>query len=241
MFRGLHYNKLVLSLVSLFAFQQLDANDKNSIINANISVDFMSMHTWRGYATSYSPTVEPTFELSTPNSTFGIWAAHSIDNNYSELDLYFTQTYKNISFTIFDYYCPPSYKNSNEITDYTQNTTKHTIELALEYSNMFNTPFNFMVASMIYGDDTNSEGKNRYSTYFQLSYSTAIDKNTLDLVLGFNVFDNSYYADSFNVVNAGITTTRNLKVFKKKDISMQASLITNPVNDSLFLKFGFSL
>lgn len=240
--KGFIYNKLTFLLIFLSAYQYSSASNENSIFNANFSVDFMSMHTWRGYATSDMPTVEPSLELSTANSKVGIWAAHSIDGKYSEIDLYFSYQYKNITFSVFDYYCPPSYKETDEITNYTRYSTKHTIELALEYNNMFKSPFNFMVASMVYGDDLNSETKeNRYSTYFQFSYSTTIEKNSIDLVLGFNAFDNTYYADSFGIVNAGITTTRNLKAFKSKEIPLQASLITNPTMNSLFLKFGFTL
>jgi len=242
MIKGINYNKLAFSLMFFLTYQYVNANDKTNIFNTDFSVDFMSMHTWRGYATSYSPTIEPTLEFSTPNAKAGIWAAQSLDGNYTEIDLYFTQRYKNISFSIFDYYCPPSYKNTNEITDYTKHKTKHTIELALEYSNLFKSHFNFMITTMVYGDDLDSETKqNRYSTYFQFSYSTSIDKNTLDLVLGFNTFDNSYYANSFSIVNAGIKAKRNLKLFKSKEIPLQASVITNPINESLFLKFGFSL
>ena len=241
MAKGLNYNKLGLVVVLVFIFQNVNANSENSIFNTRFTVDFMSMHTWRGYATSYNPTIEPTFELSTDNSTTGIWTAQSIDGKYTEIDLYFTYKYKNISFTVFDYYCPSSYKSSDEITDYSKYTTKHTIELDLEINRLFKSPINFLVATMIYGDDLDSESKaNRYSTYFQFAYSKEIKENTFDLVLGFNAFK-SYYADQFGIVNAGISASRNLKAFKSKEIPLQASLITNPLMNSLFLKFGFTL
>jgi len=98
-----------------------------------------------------------------------------------------------------------------------------------------------MIATMVYGDDIHDETmKNRYSTYFQFGYSTIINKNNINLVLGFNAFE-SYYSNSFGVVNTGISTSRNIKVFNKKEIPLQASLITNPANNSLFIKFGFTL
>lgn len=241
MFKGLFKSKLSFVVLLVIAFFKVDANTKDDFLKANFSVDFMSMHTWRGYATSYAPTIEPTLELSTGNSTSGIWAAHSIDNKYTEIDMYFTYNYKNISFTIFDYYCPPTYKASSEITNYDKYSTKHTIELALEVSNILKTPFNFMVATMVYGDDLHNETlKNRYSTYFQFAYSTEINKNNIDLVLGFNTFE-SYYSDQFGIVNAGISTSKSIKVFKTKEIPLQAALITNPSNNSLFIKFGFTL
>lgn len=241
MAKRVQLGKLTLLVVLILVIKINYANTKNGIFNTKFTVDFMSMHTWRGYATSYAPTIEPTLELSTDNSTTGIWAAHSIDNQYTEIDLYFTYNYKNISFTIFDYYCPPSYKASSEITNYEKYSTKHTIELALEISNIINTPFDFMVATMVYGDDLHNETlENRYSTYFQLGYTTSIDQNNIDLVLGFNAFE-SYYADKFGIVNAGVKTSRNVSVFNKKEIPLQAALITNPLMNTLFIQFGFTL
>ncbi len=241
MLKGLFKNKFSFVVLFVIAFFNVNANTSDNFLKANFSVDFMSMHTWRGYATSYAPTIEPTVEISTGNSTTGIWAAQSIDNKYTEIDLYLTYNYKNISFTIFDYYCPPTYKSSSEITNFEKYSTKHTIELALEVSSIFKSPFDFMIATMVYGDDIHDETmKNRYSTYFQFGYSTIINKNNINLVLGFNAFE-SYYSNSFGVVNTGISTSRNIKVFNKKEIPLQASLITNPANNSLFIKFGFTL
>ena len=88
MAKRVNLSKLALVFVLALVINSSYANTDNGIFKTNFSVDFMSMHTWRGYATSYVPTIEPSFELSTDNSTMGIWAAHSIDNKYSEIDLY---------------------------------------------------------------------------------------------------------------------------------------------------------
>lgn len=94
---------------------------------------------------------------------------------------------------------------------------------------------------MVYGDDIHPETQeHRYSTYFELGYSTKIDESAVNLVLGFNAFE-SYYGDQFGVVNAGIGVSRNLKAFKTKEIPLKAALVTNPLANSLFLKFGFTL
>lgn len=241
MAKRVQLSKLALLVALVLVIKINYANTKEGIFKTRFTIDFMSMHTWRGYATSYTPTIEPTFQLSTSNSTTGIWAAHSIDNKYTEIDLYFTYYYKNISLTIFDYYCPPSYKSSDEITNYDRYSTKHTIELALNVNNILKTPVHFMIATMVYGDDLDSEtNQNRYSTYFQLAYSTEINENNIDLVLGFNAFK-SYYADQFGVVNAGIKTSRNLKAFKAKELPLQAALIANPLMNTLYIQFGFTL
>lgn len=241
MTKGVKQGKLLFTAALFIVFFSSKANNENDFFNAKFSVDFMSMHTWRGYATSLAPTIEPSIKLSTGNTTTGLWAAHSIDNEYTEIDLYFNYRYKNISFTIFDYYCPPTYKSTNEITNYEKYSTKHTIELVLELANILRSPVNFMIGTMVYGDDLNSEkNKNRYSTYFQFAYSTYLSENNIDLVLGFNTFE-SYYSDKFGIVNAGISASRNITIFNKKEIPLQAALISNPSNNTLFIKFGFTL
>ena len=238
---GLNSYKLILAgLIFLFS-QQSFANTKIDLFNTNFLVDFRSIHTWRGTAVSYSPTIEPSFEITRNNSTTGIWFAQSIDGNYTELDLYFTYKFKSLSFTIYDYYCPPSIQASNEIANYDKYTTKHTIELNLAYNGTPLFPIKILVATMVYGDDINSEtNQKNYSTYFQFGYTAEIDNNSIDIFLGFNSFK-SYYGDQFGVVNAGLTASKNIKTFKTKEIPVQASLITNPLANSLFLTFGFTL
>ncbi len=235
--------KIALTILFVIAFQKLNANEnsKNELFNTVLKVDFMSMHTWRGFVTSYSPTIEPSIEFTTNKSTTGLWLAHSIDGNYSELDLYFTHTWRNFSFTVYDYFCPQTYKKSNEITNYNKSTTKHTIELDVEFKGTPKFPIAILLATMVYGDDQNQEtNKNIYSTYFQFAYSKTIKKNNFNLALGFNAFE-SYYGSQFGIVNIEIDIIRNIKIFKTKEIPLQTSLIANPLTSSLYLKVGFTL
>ncbi|MCB2194316.1 MAG: hypothetical protein KQH79_00555 [Bacteroidetes bacterium] len=229
-------------VVGLLLFSNaISANNEDKILDSDITLDFRTMHIWRGSATSYTPTFEPSFEITRNNYTTGIWFAQSIDGNYTELDLYFSYNVKNFSFTIYDYYCPPSIETSKEITNYDKYTTKHTIELNAAFNGTKQLPIKLLVATMVYGDDINSDNnKNYYSTYVELGYSTVIDENALDIFVGFNTFE-SYYGDDFGIVNAGLTTSRNLKIYKSFEVPVQASIITNPMANSLFLNFGFTL
>lgn len=240
---GLFSYKLAFIILIVISTQQLfgSANEEIKILNTEFKVDFMNMHTWRGFATSFSPTIEPSFEIKRNNTTTGIWLAHSLDGNYSELDLYFTYNLKAFSFTVYDYYCPPSHRETNEITNYDKYTTKHTFELNAAFNGTDNFPISVLVATMVYGDDKHPETQeHRYSTYFELGYSTKIDESAVNLVLGFNAFE-SYYGDQFGVVNAGVGIVKNITAFKTKEIPLQASIVTNPLANSLFLKFGFTL
>lgn len=237
---GLVHYSIVFCII-IISSQSGFANKEINIIDTDIHVDFRSMHIWRGIATSYSPTIEPTFEINRKNYTTGIWLAQSFDGNYSELDLYLNYNYRDFSFTVYDYYCPPTIQASSEIANYRKNTTKHTLELNFSFNGNKQLPINILLATMVYGDDINSEtNKNNYSTYLQFGYSTVIDENTIELFLGLNTFE-SYYGENFGIVNAGLTASRNLNVHKSLIVPIQASLITNPLANSLFLSFGFTL
>lgn len=238
---GLNSYKLSFLVVAIFVSQASFADTNEKVLNTNIKVDFRSMHIWRGIASSYVPTIEPSFEVTKNNSTTGIWVAQSIDGNYTELDLYFTYEHKDFSFTLYDYYCPPSIQASNEIANYNQPNTNHTIELNLAFAGNERIPFSVLLATMVYGDDLDSEtNKHRYSSYIQLGYSSEIENSSIDLFVGINPFK-SYYGKTAGIAVAGITATKNLAISKTKSIPVQASLITNPMNNSLFLNFGFTL
>lgn len=233
--------KLSLIILIILISQSVCANKNEGLINTTIQIDFRSMHVWRGIATSYVPSIEPSFEINQNNYKTGIWFAQSIDGNYTELDLYLTYNYKNFSFTIYDYYCPPSIEASSEIANYDRNSTKHTIELDLAYLGSQEFPLKVLVATMIYGDDLNtSTNKNQYSTYLEFNYSTEIDEQSLNIFIGLNPFK-SYYSHKTGVINAGVTASRNVKLYRSLTIPFQASLITNPLSNSLFLSFGFTL
>lgn len=237
------YKLVIASLLNAIFFVSVSANEDEKVnaLNTTFKVDFMSMHTWRGSAATKLPAIEPSFEISNSNTTLGVWVAHSIDNKYSEMDLYLAYNYKHFTLTVLDYFCPASYKESNEITNFNKETTNHIIELTAAFNGTERLPISFMVGTMVYGYDRDSEtNENMYSTYFQFGYNTQIENSNLDFVLGFNTFD-SMYGDQFGIVNAGIKASRNLKAFKNKEIPLQASLITNPLANTMYLKFGFTL
>jgi len=236
----IRYSFLIAFLFSFFGKNTL-ANDDNKLLNTNISLDASTMHIWRGSASSNVPTFKPSFEVTRNNSTTGIWFAQSIDGNYTEMDLYFSYRYKSFSFTIYDYYCPTSIETSNEIANYNKYSTKHTIELNLAFNGSNRIPVKVLVATMVYGDDINSNSQEQnYSTYLEFAYNTQIENNSLDLFVGFNTFE-SYYGESFGIINAGLTASRSIKINESFKLPIQASLITNPMSNSLYLNFGFTL
>jgi hypothetical protein len=73
-----------------------------------------------------------------------------------------------------------------------------------------------------------------------LDYSTKIENSSINLFVGINPFK-SYYGESAGIANAGLKATKNLTISKTKTIPVEASLVTNPMKNTLFLNFGFTL
>ncbi|HAN19178.1 MAG: hypothetical protein A2X13_09750 [Bacteroidetes bacterium GWC2_33_15] len=218
-----------------------DLEDNHKPVNLNCQIDIMSQHLWRGYTMSNLPTFEPSFEIRVKDVTSGVWAAQSIDGKYSELDIYLKYSYKNISIGIFDYYCPPTFKQVSGFFDYNQGSTKHTLDFHLYYNGTEKLPFKFLLATMVYGDDINPEtNKNYFSTYAEIGYEQYIQNIKVNYILGINPYK-SYYGESSGIINTGIKVIGNLSFSGKKSIPVQSSILVNPMNDSVYLAMGFTL
>ncbi len=74
------------------------------------------------------------------------------------------------------------------------------------------------------------------STYFELVYSFSI----LDIFLGAG--KGFYTTDGkFNIVNLGISVSKNIKITEKFSLPVSASFITNPQAEKVHFVFGISL
>jgi len=232
---------ILFALISAYISKGNDIASKNKKINLNYQVDIVSQHLWRGYAISDLPSFEPSVEIQFRGFSSGIWAAQSIDGKYSELDIYLKYSIKNISFGIYDYYCPSSFKEIDNYYNFIQKTTNHTLDFHLFYNGTKNFPFKFLLATMVYGDDLNPEtNKNYYSTYAEIDYTLNIQNLKICYVLGLNPFK-SYYGDKPGIINTGIKTTGKLNFSKKSAIPIQASILLNPLNDIIHISMGITI
>jgi len=220
---------------------EIETQDSTKKIQFNYKADFMSQHLWRGYAMCDVPSVEPSVDLFFKGIGVGIWSAVSIDGKYFELDTYLKYTYQGFSFGIYDYYCPGSISSNHSVFNFSRYNTKHTIDLHFEYEWNSSFPLKVLVATMIYGDDLNIEtNKNQYSTYLELAYYFKIENFKVEYFVGYNPFK-SYYGEKPAIINAGIKSKGILKLFRNKQIPLQASIVNNPLTNKIYMVFGFEL
>ncbi len=76
--------------------------------------------------------------------------------------------------------------------------------------------------------------------YVELTYSGKVRDNAFDLFMGF-ALDDGLYGETFGVVNFGATVHKEIKFTDSFSLPVQASFITNPQAENMFLVFGISL
>ncbi len=211
-------------------------------LNFEFSAAFQSRHVWRGTLTCKAWNIQPTFNVSRKNFLIGTWAAYTIDNSYAEFDLYLSYTVGSFSVAILDYFCPDENQQFNRLFDFKQPTTKHTIDAILTFNGTNNFPLQIMASTLIYGDDLEpNSGKNYFSTYVEANYSlerTPIQR--FDFFIGVTPYK-GYYANSFNIVNAGFSIEQNLIITENFQIPVFGKLHLNPFKESIHFVFGLSI
>jgi hypothetical protein len=220
----------------------------------SISTDIYSRYVWRGTDFGSSPTIQPGIEFSKLGFTIGAWGAYTTNINPTaqEADIYLGYTFLNdqISITLTDYFFPTDgIDNSYFVYD---NSTSHVFEASLSYNGTENLPIGILVGTLVYGDDKDGNGDNRYSTYLELSYSPEIKEMPISIFCGLNLLAtsesdlnlanpiNGFYGDKLGVVNLGISATNNIKITDSFSLPLNLSVITNPMSGNFFIVAGFS-
>jgi len=232
----------------------------------NFGADIMSRYIWRGYDLGNSPAIQPNLYFSWEGLNIGAWGSYAfashhimIDDttvidmgNYSEMDLYISYTYKWFTLMFFDYFTMNGLNpnDGNRYFDFNNSTTGHTFEITLAFEGPEKFPLILSASTLVYGDDKNQDStgvyglgdKNNFSTYFEAAYRFQFKKIDLELkpFIGGTPFGSSWYGPYGGIINLGLTANKEIPVTEKYSIPVQASLITNPQAQSIFLVFGIS-
>ena len=208
----------------------------------DISADFRSRHIWRGSLTCSAWNIQPTMHLSSSNFLIGAWGAYTVDNSYTEFDLYASYTFKRFTIAVLDYFCPSETVRFNHLFNFNNKTTKHTLDAVISYNGTEKFPFSISASTLFFGDDKNpNTGNNYFSTYIEANYKWEISELLkTDFHVGFTPFE-GYYSTGANVVSCGLSVTQNLRVTSNFTIPINGRLIVNPNTENVFFVFGFTL
>jgi hypothetical protein len=232
----------------------------------NLGADFMSRYIWRGYDFGNSPAIQPNIYFEWKGFTLGTWGSYAISGyrtqvndstlkemgHYGEIDLYVSYTFKWFTLLVYDYYVVNGLSpNSGNYFNYHNSTTGHTFEASLIFEGPEKFPLHFLASTLLYGADKGKDSlgvygmgeTNNYSTYFELGYEFFFRRISLNLkpFVGGTPFGSSWYGPKAGIINAGLLVKKEIPVTSQYSIPVQASLVFNPMAQTAFLVFGFSL
>jgi len=221
--------------------QSNENNDSTCNSSVSVNVDFMNRYIWRAIDFGNTPSIQPSITYSYKNFSLGAWSSCSTNGDFAEIDLFTSYSIGNFTVMLTDFFYPyDSLTTNNSFFNLKNASTGHTIEAGLKYTNKI-IPVSLGIYSFIYGYDPKPFSNDKYySTYIELAYNFSIKDTDLELVAGFTPME-SYYASKFNLINVGFTGKKNIKITPEFSLPIKASLITNPVQENIYLTFGISL
>lgn len=207
-------------------------------ISAQTSVsggaDFVSRYLWRGLDFGNTFSIQPSVALTAGDFEVGFWGSYPFTNTAAgneEMDLYLGYSLGNFSVLLTDYYFPNSGAKYGNYDD----PGGHTLEVGLSYGGSESFPISVTAFMNVYNDDDNS-------VYFELGYSTEVSDVAVDLFVGGTPGgDGAFYGtENFNLINIGVTASKDVKITEDFSLPVFSSYILNPNTEIAYLVFGVS-
>ncbi len=227
-----HILAILLILISARAFGK-------DIGQLSFDIELLSRHYWRGSQMGDTPAIEPNLSYTYGNFNFSVWAAHTLNESYVEIDLIPSYTYKNFKFIFFDYYNPIPFQNNNYFA-FKEGENRHSFELAINYDGKGEIPVKLMAGTFIFGDKDKETGKPFYSTYLEAGYPFTLKDFDFELHIGASPHK-GYYANNAAIVSTGISCSRQVEITKSIILPVGISYHYNPSVSKSFLIFGIGI
>jgi len=257
------YKALLGFMLMLLASANSFSQDNSPI---QFGADLMSRYIWRGVDLGgESPNIQPGLKVllnskdTIHSFSIGAWGAYNFNTVNQEADLYITYTFRNIfSFTLSDYYFPgsPTYTVSQKkYFRYKNDNTGHVIEPMISFNGTESIPFTLLFAMNVYGADSrkvNTDGTLGdifMSKYVEVGYKNSIKGVDYNAFVGAAIDDPDeekgevgYYGGnkSAGIVNLGVKASKKIKITNDYSLPVQASLISNPEAEKIYIVFGIS-
>lgn len=230
-----------------------------------LGTDVVSRYVWRGVNLGgSSPCIQPwiKYNIATDQASsvlsIGTWGSYTFSKTSNqEVDIYVAYTYKKlISITVTDYFFPDLFEGGerSQYFNYRSDNTCHVFEGSVGFNGTDQLPFTVLVGMNFYGNDARKIADDGHSgqifmtKYVELGYKKNIKGVDLNAFIG-GTLDKpdsdkgeiGFYGNkNAGIINLGIKVAKSLPITGSYSVPIQASLITNPESQSIFLVFGIS-
>lgn len=211
----------VLAIAVIAVLTTMSAKAQEFSVNA----DVVSSYVWRGVQFS-GASIQPTVDFTAGGFSIGSWGSAGFDG-FMEMDLYAKYAFNfGLTLGLTDYYYP-----GTDYFDFSKATGAHGFELNLGYGiGDFSISANYMLNEA--GGAATAGG----DKYFELGYAFK----------SFSIFagagDGWHTPDGkFNLVNIGLSTSKDIKITDSFTLPLKGSMILNPTTKQYFLVAGITL
>jgi hypothetical protein len=211
----------------------------------DVNLDVKNMHYWRGLRVSNSFVTAPMLGYYNNNLSVFTWAGMSVDGQYKEVSQIISYSAGNFSITLLDIFNFSDTPNADYF-NFKADETNHITDLSVSYNFTDAIPLTLMMATVLYGNDRDSQGDNRYSSYLEAGFPIAREAFTVQPFIAsgftFGGSDNNslYGSESFAIVNVGVSVLKKLEL-GAYTIPIKGTLGFNPSLKQASLEIAMSL
>ena len=203
-----------------------------------INADFVSSYMWRGMKCG-NAAVQPTLGITMGGFTLSAWGSTEFRNENNEIDLTLEYQFKRLTLNVTNYF-EQSEEEPFDYFNYAAHSSGHTFEAGAGYTISEKFPLTASWYTVFAGNDYREDGKRAWSSYCELSYPFSVKDVNMSVEAGFTPWE-SMYSDKFNVVNIGLSATKDIKITSNFSLPIFGKLIANPYEEQLYFVFGITL
>jgi len=200
------------------------------------TLQLRNLYLWRGFKVSNSPISNVDLHYTTRDGSLsvGVWGGAGFTGDYKEFDYYISYQKNGFNFSVWDINNFTDFPDA-DVFNYNPRSTSHFIDVTAGYNFGEKLPLSINWSTIVAGRDfhtkSNGDVANNYSNYVVLDYRLWKDGDANLHVFAGGGFafgkQEHFYGSKPNIVNAGFTFNKDLKMFNYK-MPVAATAMFNP-------------
>lgn len=225
-------------LLTMFCVATAQEEVVNNKLKFNAKLDLHSSHLWRGLKNGNSLSIQPAVSIEVKGLSIGAWTAYAVNDSYFEIDLFAEYSFKSITVSFYDYYCPQSTQMKG-FFEFRKFHTRHTLDAMISW-HPEKLPFRILVSTFLFGDDISPEdGRQAYSTYVEPAITWKLKQFSGEIYTGLTPYS-GYYSSKSAFVNFGTSVSYKLTI-GDYEFPIQSNISYNPITNAFNYMIGFTL